>query len=241
MIPSLSNAMAGPASALLNQVPLPGKLTIIPIARFSAVPVTVPLPPYVAMFNPENWEIQENVRYQTAQPDGANGTPSPTYAHNERRKLAFDLLIDGTGASGEKREVLSDIAYLRNVVGYNGDLHRPNRLIVIWGTQIFQGVLEDIKIKLTLFRPNGTPLRATVSLSLLEDTDQTTGQLKSDLRSADLTHIYRVKTKDRLDLLCDRVYNDSRFYIEVARANRLTSFRAPLPVGMELVFPPTEK
>lgn len=242
MIPSNPTSAAGSSlGAVVNQAPLPGKLTILPIVRFSAIPVPVPLPPYVAMFNPEQWEIQEGVRYQTAQPAGSDGTPTPTYANTERRKLSFDLLIDGTGASGEKREVLADILYLKKVVGYNGDIHRPNRLIVIWGTQLFQGVLENMGVKITLFRPNGTPLRATVSLSIIEDIDRTTGQLTSDLRSSDLTHLYRVRVNDRLDLLCHQVYDDSRFYMEVARANRLTTFRAPLPVGKELVFPPTEK
>lgn len=240
MLPTqITNAGAGGLGAIMNLVPLPGKLTIIAVKKFSPVPIPVPIPPYVAMFNPENWQIQESVRHNTEQASGTNGKESQPN-NIPPRKLAFDLVVDGTGASGEKREVLADVVALRAITGFNGDQHRNNRFFIIWGTQMFRGVLESMSVKFTLFRPNGTPLRATISLSFTEDTDKVTGLLKMNLLSSDLTHVRDVKKGDRLDLVCHHIYQDSRFYLEVARANNLTSFRK-LPIGAELVYPPTEK
>ncbi|MBK9337290.1 MAG: hypothetical protein IPM98_12225 [Lewinellaceae bacterium] len=235
----ITGAVSGGLGAIMNQVPLPGKLTIIAVTKFSPVPVPVPLPPYTAMFNPENWQIQESVRHNTAQTPGSTGSEAG-FNSIPARKLAFDLIVDGTGASGEKREVLADVLFLKSIVGFNGSEHRSNKFFVIWGTQLFQGVLETLSVKFTLFRPNGTPLRATISLSFVEDSDRTTSLLKMNLLSSDLTHVRDVKAGDRLDLLCHHIYRDSRHYLEVARANNLTTFRK-IPVGAELIYPPTEK
>jgi nucleoid-associated protein YgaU len=49
-----------------------------------------------------------------------------------------------------------------------------------------------------------------------------------------------VKKGDTLPLMCYRIYGDSRYYLQVAMANRLTNFRN-LQVGDELFFPPIEK
>ena len=239
MIAQVSSAIGGGLGGIMNLVPTPGKLTIIPVSKFSPVPVPTGLPPYVAMFNPENWQIQERAVYNTERARGSAGAPARSDGINSR-KLSFDLIVDGTGASGEKREVLADVLLLKATIGFNGNLHQTNRLFVIWGTQIFCGVFESLSIKFTLFRSNGIPLRATVSLSFVEDIDPVTVILKMNLLSSDLTHQRLTKDKDRLDLLCHYIYQDPRYYIEVAQANNLTSVRK-LPVGVEMVFPPTEK
>jgi len=44
---------------------------------------------------------------------------------------------------------------------------------------------------------------------------------------------------DTLPAMCDRLYGDSKYYIAVAAANGLTSFRDIKP-GTPLVFPPKD-
>lgn len=239
MISQITNAIGSGLSGLMNLVPTPGKLTIISVSDYDPVPIPTGIPPYIAMFNPENWQIQEANTHNNTQALGQHKAEN-RYVNTQASKLNFDLLIDGTGASGEKREVIADITQLRLTVGFNGDEHRNNKFFIIWGTKTFRGVLDSMSVKYTLFRPNGTPLRATVSLSFTEDTSRKKGLLEANLQSADLTHTRMVLKNDRLDLLCFYVYRDSRHYIEVARANGLTTFRK-LPEGQELVFPPIEK
>ena len=225
--------------SLVNLVPTPGKLTIIPVKQFSPVPKPTGHPPYVAMFNPEQWQLQESVSHNTERPIGGEANRA-RYNGRNRNKLAFDLTVDGTGASGEKREVLADIAALKTIIGFNGDEHRTNRLLIIWGSQVFSGVNESISVKYTLFRADGTPLRAVVSLSFIEDKEPFTALKKLNLMSSDLTHRRLVTDNARLDLMCYYIYDDTPFHVNVAEVNDLTSLRE-LPVGKELIFPPTEK
>jgi len=239
MISQVSNVANAGLGQLMNLVPDSGNLTIIPVKKFSPVPVPTGIPPYVAMFNPENWEITGSVSYNKERPSGREANHL-RYEGGNGRSLSFDLTIDGTGASGESREVLLDIAKLKAIIGFNGDLHETNRLLVVWGSQLFSGVYRSLTVKYTLFRPSGIPLRAVVSLSFSEAKEPLAGLKELNLASSDLTHKRLVRDHDRLDLMCYQIYNESRFYIEVADANDLTTFRK-LESGQELVFPPTEK
>ncbi len=237
MISEIVSVVSAGVNSLLNMVPEPGRLTIIPVSDYNKLTGAGNM--YVAMFNPEHWQTQDTVQFDDTQAPGSVG-PEKKFKSVGAKTLSFDLLIDGTGASGEKRDVLDDIALLQKTTGFNGAEHRSNMLYVIYGKLAFQGVLESMSIKYTLFKPDGTPLRATVSLSFGGDTPRLDGMLKFDLQSTDLTHRRMVKDHDRLDLLCHNIYRESRHYIEVAHANKLTTFRK-LPVGTELYFPPVEK
>lgn len=249
MISQVTNAVGGAAGAatnsigsalgsLMNLVPVPGKMIIIPVKDFSTIP-TPAGPPYIAMFNPENWQMQTKVRYRSNTKSG-NDSAQQDFDRVDAPSLSFDLLIDGTGASGQTREVLADILFLEKVILFDGKEHQPNSLFIIWGTQIFKGKAVTMNVKYTLFRPNGTPLRAVVTLEFIEHKKLDNLILEMDLHSADLTQKRTVKTNDRLDLICHQIYQNSRHYIDVAAANQLTSFRK-LPLGAELVYPPIEK
>ena len=55
--------------------------------------------------------------------------------------------------------------------------------------------------------------------------------------SPDLTHYRTVNAGDTLPLMCHRIYQDSKYYIEIARVNDLLDFRNLEP-GRRVFFPP---
>jgi Contractile injection system tube protein len=249
MIANISNpvtAVSGTATGsigtilgpLMNLVPTPGKLVMIPVKDFGTIPEPAG-PPYIAMFNPENWQIQTKVKYRENAKPG-DDSAEQNFDRIASPSLSFDLVIDGTGASGEAREVLADVLFLEKVILFNGEEHQTNKIFIIWGTQIFKGVALGMTVKYTLFRANGTPLRATITLEFLEHKSKDLKLLEMNPLSADLSRRYFLKNNDRLDLLCHYIYKNARHYIDVAQANNLTSFRK-LPIGTEIVFPPIEK
>ncbi|NUO02621.1 MAG: hypothetical protein HUU01_18600 [Saprospiraceae bacterium] len=224
---------------LMNLVPLPGKVTIIPVKDFNATIPSPNGPVYVTMFNPENLSIQSQIRVAQVNPTGSPA-PQVNADRHEGDRLSFDILIDGTGASGEKREVTAEIVLFNLVTGYNGREHESNNLVLIYGDLIFPCKLISATVKYSLFRPNGIPIRATISCTFLKQTGRFLSFLEAKLMSSDLTHRRVVKSSDRMDNLCNSIYESPRFIIEVARANNLTSFRK-LAAGTELYFPPIEK
>ena len=70
-------------------------------------------------------------------------------------------------------------------------------------------------------------------------TPQSQAALKR-INSPDLTHIRQVKLGDRLDLMTYKIYNDSRYVLQVAAANKLSTIRKITP-GRDLYFPPFDK
>ena len=108
---------------------------------------------------------------------------------------------------------------------------------LLWGSLIFFGRLTSMSAEYTLFKPSGEPLRATVKLALKGSSSKEENRLKANKSSPDLTHTVEVREGDTLPLLCHRIYNDCSYYPEVAKANRLSSFRH-LRAGTRLHFPP---
>jgi nucleoid-associated protein YgaU len=63
---------------------------------------------------------------------------------------------------------------------------------------------------------------------------------KENRSSPDLTHYRIVKAGDNLPLMTQRIYGDPKYYLEVARVNKLVNFRNLKP-GQAIYFPPIEK
>jgi nucleoid-associated protein YgaU len=155
--------------------------------------------------------------------------------------MSLTFFIDGTGASGVKADVQEKIQQFQTVTGYNGNIHRPNYLKVVWGTlQVKRCVLKTASIAYKLFKPDGIPLRAVITAAFADNSDDQTRVALAQDSSPDLTHVRLVKAGDTLPALCYGIYGDPSYYLEVARANGIDDFRRLTP-GTRIVFPPVEK
>jgi hypothetical protein len=92
----------------------------------------------------------------------------------DSRSLSLELLFDGfeTGKSIEPFiETLEALASVRDAQSPDPKLRRPHRCIVVWGDRglrPFRCVIESVSVKYTMFDRNGTPLRASCSVKLME-------------------------------------------------------------------------
>src|SRR5690606_22603351 len=119
---------------------------------------------------------------------------------------------------------------------YDGSIHRPRYLKIVWATLLFKCCLESLDVSYKLFKPDGTPLRATVRASFVEFTENELRVRRQDDSSPDLTHKRIVKMGDTLPRLTFEIYGDSKYYLEVAKANGLVDFRNLAP-GSVIFFP----
>ncbi|HEU0053299.1 MAG TPA: tail protein X, partial [Longimicrobium sp.] len=125
------------------------------------------------------------------------------------------------------------------VFAYYGQTHSPRFLQLVWGTLFFRCRLSELSISYTLFKPDGTPLRARADATFISYTDEKALAKQAKKSSPDLTHVREVRAGDTLPLLCWEIYGSSAWYPRVAEVNGLAGFR-DLPVGMQIVFPPLE-
>ncbi len=196
-------------------------------------------PPYLMMLNPESVKWQRNIEYNQQQaPDSSSA--SQRYKSTPSDKLNFDIVIDCTGVVDPKRtDMAKEISTLENIIfTYNGAIHRPNFVKVQWGKDlIFNGVLSSFDISYTLFRPDGSPLRAKISLGFIQYIAPQTVKIQDKQQSPDVSHLVTVTAGVTLPQLCEQVWDDDRYYIQVARFNDLNKFRN-LKGTEKLIFPP---
>jgi len=190
-------------------------------------------------FNPEEYVQVYDVEYERSQGEGTTGSPL-VFRKVKPQEFTLRLLFDGTGTAGESAAVYDRIQEFFQVVGYDGELHRPRFLKLIWGRLESRCVLIKAEITYKMFRPDGSPLRAVMNATFSENVDDTTRVAEAGDSSPDLTHVRTVKDGDSLPLLCHAIYGDMSLYAAVAEANGLDHFRELTP-GARLVFPPLEK
>lgn len=214
------------------------KLTITPFEDSENVQMGPPAgPPFVAQFNPETLTINNEIEFGPEEPAHGDDGEEAKYKSTKPRSFTFDFLLDGTGAAGLKIEVLAQIELFKQTVGFTGKIHRPLYLVVNWGTFIATCVLESFSITYKLFRPNGTPLRATLSATFKEHKPKALKELEKNLSSPDLTHAHLVMEGEHLSLITHRIYRNPAYYVQVAEANGLDNLRA-LASGRTLLLPP---
>ena len=197
-----------------------------------------------AMINPGELSVDYQVSLEEFQPLGGSEY-GKKFNGIKPANISFDLVFDGTGAvplysMNAPLEVVDQIQALMSVVyAYDGSKHEPNIVEIVWGNLRFDARLEKLVTKYTLFRPNGRPLRAIVSLSFSSYKTIKESKAEANQQSPDMSHIVVVMAGDTLPLLCQRIYGDCRYYAQVARFNKLVQFRTLTP-GMRLHFPPLE-
>ena len=200
---------------------------------------------YAVMINPEKYTRTYRICYNDVQAQGSPGG-SPKFNKMKSRVVHLELVFDGTGVVpsplpgvvpyGEHGITRQIAAFEAVVFDYSGKIHSPKFLRLLWGTFTFRCRLTKLAVTYTLFKPDGTPLRARADAAFLEYTDETELAKKANKTSPDLSHVVTVKAGDTLPLLCYGIYGSSAFYPQVARINGLNDFRQ-LTVGSEPPFP----
>ena len=194
---------------------------------------------YEVMLNPESIKQGRSIQYNEEQPLDSNG-PSQKYAKTPGETLSFELVIDCSGVVDSSRlDLPSEMKQLSNVVyDYNGDIHRPNFVTVSWGESlVFQGVLTSFDSSYTFFKPDGTAIRAKVSLAFTSYINPQLRAKEENKKSPDMTHHIQIVDGDSLPGISQNIYGSPYHYVQLAEFNGLNKFRQ-LQSGSQLTVPP---
>lgn len=209
---------------------------------------------FTVLVNPEGYNRSYKIKFKEQQASGTKAQQMK-FEKVEPEDIELEFLFDKTGAlpgtfkakddAGIKQEssegVWPDIEKFKKVVyDYKGDIHQPPYLIIQWGELIFKCVLREMTINFKLFRPDGTPLRAVAKAKFTQTVENELRVRQEGKKSPDITHVRIVKEGDTLPMLCNQVYEDPAYYIQVAKVNNLFNFRYLEP-GTKIFFPPIKK
>lgn len=199
---------------------------------------------FEAMINPETYTLEYKLKFsEGGQGHGTSGKQLK-YEYTEPSEMSFEFLFDNTGIIDDnpRESVADDLKRFKEVlIDYKGDAHEPRHFKLVWGeNSIFKGRVTAVSITHKLFNSGGTPIRAVAKVTFKSSIEEEKRVAKENKKSPDLTHVRTVKLGDTLPQLCFEIYGDSRYYLQVAGANGLTTFRRLTP-GMSLQFPPIAK
>jgi nucleoid-associated protein YgaU len=198
------------------------------------------------LFNPTEYSFERSNSYKASAVPGL-GSPLLQFVNGESDHLSMDLFLDDyTDPNGptsmqqkENDPLVKRLADISKLLEIDRDLHAPPPLRFNWGPMEFLAVIEKLGRKVTMFHPDGTPARMTLSVSFKEY--RTLRQQLEDPRreSADKTKRRVVVGQEQLWWIAASEYDDANQWITIARANDLDDPREIVP-GDWLLVPPIE-
>jgi len=205
------------------------------------------------LFNPEEFTVEKSNQFAEVNIPGLS-SPVFQFVRGNARSVSLELFFDTyenkifkdvrlftdriTGwDAGSMFSGLPDAA--KGLMDIDSDLHAPPICLFVWGTFIFQCIIERVSKRFTMFLPEGIPVRATLNVTLKEYREVDVQVKELDLLSSDLTKSWLVKQGDTLWAIAAKEYGSPADWRLIADANRIDNPRLLEP-GKELVIPVKE-
>ena len=190
-------------------------------------------------FNPKELSIQKSARWERKPARNAKKASAPEFAGAEPCKLTLEMFFDASDT--ELGSVVEPVEELFRCCVPTEDTVANKKAVpplvqLSWGTIVsFPGFITSVQAKYTLFAPDGTPIRATCSVSMEEMPGDPLGQNPtSGALSAHVVH--KVIAGDSLASIAFREYGDPAMWRPLAEANSIDD-PVRLPLGAVLMVP----
>lgn len=206
---------------------------------------------YEVLFNPAEYSIEKGNTFQSTSLPGL-ATPVTQFVTGNADTLSMELYFDTYSPSSRHGNVVpsEDVRHytrpIANLMEIDRELHAPPICEFIWGPPIgtpegleFRGILEKCSQKFTYFLDDGTPVRATLSVTFKEykTVEQQLAEMKQ--QSADRTKLREFKEGDAVWLYAANEYGDPEKWRVIADHNQLDNPRIVAP-GTKLELPPLQ-
>jgi len=164
------------------------------------------------LFNPQEYSVQKSVQYEPHKSPGLD-LPEQEFTSGNPSLLSVELFFD---TYESKKDVSKEFC---------------------WGTFLFEGFIESLTLRYTMFLPSGKPCRATANLSI-KQYESAKDQLQRNPRnSPDHTKRRTLKMGETLALIAHEEYDDAAEWRRIADANGIVDPREVKP-GTVLLLPP---
>src|ERR1041384_1478768 len=99
------------------------------------------------LFNPKEYSIEKSVQWEPHKAPRLNG-PEQEFNSGNPAVLSVELFFDTYEA---KTDVHEHTDKVMNLTLVNADKHRPPLVMFQWGSTTFQGVMETLTLRFTMF------------------------------------------------------------------------------------------
>jgi hypothetical protein len=205
---------------------------------------------FEVLFNPAEYSIEKGNTFQSTSLPGL-ATPVTQFVTGNADTLSMELYFDTYATSSRhgttvtrREDVRKYTRKISNLMEIDPELHAPPICEFIWGPPIgspegvqFVGIIEKVSQKFTYFLDDGTPVRATLSITLKEY--KTIQQQLQEMKrqSADRTKLKEFKEGDAIWMYAHEEYGNPGLWRVIADHNNLENPRIITP-GTALELPP---
>ncbi|MET0459469.1 MAG: LysM peptidoglycan-binding domain-containing protein [Ilumatobacteraceae bacterium] len=195
------------------------------------------------LFNPEEYSLKRDIGYSSAAVFGQSA-PILQFVSGNQQTLDMELLLDTyeehreggrTVARGgtDVRRLTEKITDLMNI---DPTTHAPPVLLFAWASLTFTCVLSRVTQQFIMFLPDGTPVRARLSVTFSEyrNPDLEAEQVKRE--TADYTKQHVVGQGETLSSISAATYGDPALWRAIAARNGIDN-PAAIETGATLVVP----
>lgn len=193
-------------------------------------------------FNPTEYTVQKSNSWQPRSVVGKN-VPDVTFTGGGQRTMTVELFFDANEGNGN---VMRDLRKLWKLTmideskkNQTTQRSRPPIVLFEWGSHWqFRAVITNMSVKYTLFKQDGTPVRAVANVTLAEARDASNQPAQNPTSHAKPGYKMReVRPKDTLALIAYEEYGDSTRWLVIAEANGIDDPDA-VSAGQVLAIPP---
>lgn len=218
-------------SVITTAARLAGQSLVQAYLEIVSPPVANPVIPL--RFNPTEYQLQKANNFAEIAIPGLE-TPPIQYIRGQSEKLTAEVLVDTSDTLQDVR--VAYVYALRDLMNLNGKLHAPPIVKFVWDLEVFRGVLDSLNVTYTLFSPDGTPLRAKLSLSMKEYRPVDIQIKENPKSSPNYEKTYTVQRGDTLSGIAYAVYKDATAWRDIAENNSIKDPRTLAP-GTVLQLP----
>ncbi len=244
-------------SDLAGQSTTTEKLTFTPMSRDLKTKFTDKS--FSVLFNPNTYSISKTVSWSSIgstttavssagnsasaaapqEPQSNLDAPTLNFRGGQNRQLSLNLFYDVTEQPGT--DVRSETSKIVALTKIDRDEQCPLPCEISWGNSQnpydfpFTGVITNLSQQFTLFSADGLPLRANLTVTVMEYPDP-----EKNLRETDPELTTRmIKRGDTLSSISAEMYGDPTMWRLIAEANRIEDPRV-LKTGVRLTIPKVE-
>ncbi|MCI3920981.1 LysM peptidoglycan-binding domain-containing protein [Paenibacillus sp. TRM 82003] len=168
------------------------------------------------LFNPSEYSIEESNNYNWKKIPGLNQQLA-VFVSGTVPTLTMDLFFDTSETWEDVREHTTKITSLLDIVEKEGV---PPLCTFAWGSLKFEGIIEKVSQKFTMFLDSGIPVRATLNVTFKRTFGVAEKQNNAG-RSSNRTKQKTVKQGDAIWRIASDEFGDPSKWRDIAKANNL--------------------
>ncbi len=174
-------------------------------------------------FNPDTFSLDRTINWNMPTTTGAD-YPQPTFSGGQASDLTLTLLFDTTDKGTDVRDAYTTLVSMSKVDTSKKDAKtgksEPPKCRFEWGKFLtFEAVITKLGEKFLMFKADGTPVRAEVTVTLKQVAEPTRGQ--NPTSRTEPRKIWVVHEGQTLDWIAYQEYGDSAQWRHIAETNNL--------------------